>query len=173
LAQASDLIVLAALCAGLGTAAIIDIRHRRIPNVVCVATAAAGLTLSTVGFSSITVSSAVAGLAFGFLMMLPGHVFGATGAGDVKLFAAAGTLLGSGRIVKAFLFVVIAGGILAVVIAIRRGRLGRTMGLTARLLGRPDKLKTAIESPAEHNRFSYGPAIAIGCVIAMLIGDSL
>ena len=62
-------------------------------------------------------------------MMLPGHVFGATGAGDVKLFAAAGTLLGSGRIVTAFLFVAIAGGVLAVVIAIRRGRLGRTMGM--------------------------------------------
>jgi prepilin peptidase CpaA len=173
LAPASDLIVLAALCAGLGTAAAIDIRHRRIPNVVCVATAAAGLTLSTVGFSSITVTSALAGLGCGFLMMLPGHVFGATGAGDVKLFAAAGTLLGSGRIVKAFLFVAIAGGLFAAAIAIRRGRLGRTMGLTARLLGRPHELKTAIESPAEHNRFSYGPAIAIGCVIAMLMGDSL
>jgi prepilin peptidase CpaA len=161
------------MCAGLGTAAIIDIRHRRIPNVVCVATAAAGLVLATAGISSITATSALAGLALGFLMMLPGHVFGATGAGDVKLFAAAGTLLGSGRIVTAFLLVAIAGGILAVAIAIRRGRLGRTMGLTARLLGRPDKLKTAIESPAEHNRFSYGPAIAIGCVIALLIGDSL
>jgi len=45
--------------------------------------------------------------------------------------------------------------------------------MAARLLGRPGKLKTAIESPAEHNRFSYGPAIAIGCVIAMLIGDSV
>ena len=161
------------MCAGLGTAAVIDIRHRRIPNVVCVTTAAAGLTLATVGISSITVASALAGLAFGFLMMLPGHVFGAMGAGDVKLFAAAGTLLGSGRIVRAFLFVAIAGGILAAVIAIRRGRFGRTMGMTARLLGRPDKLKTEIESPAEHNRFSYGPAIAIGCVVAMLIGDSL
>ena len=161
------------MCAGLGTAAIIDMRQRRIPNVVCVATAATGLTLATVGVSSITVASAFTGLAFGFLMMLPGHVFGATGAGDVKLFAAAGTLLGSGRIVKAFLFVAIAGGLLAVVIAARRGRLGRTMGLTARLLGRPGKLKSAIESPAEHNRFSYGPAIAIGCVVAMLIGDSL
>ena len=161
------------MCAGLGTAAVIDMRQRRIPNVVCVATAATGVTLATVGVSSITVASALTGLAFGFLMMLPGHVFGATGAGDVKLFAAAGTLLGSGRIVKAFLFVAIAGGFLAVVIAARRGRLGRTMGLTARLLGRPDKLKTEIESPVEHNRFSYGPAIAIGCVIAMLIGDSL
>ena len=165
--------MLAALTAGLGTAAVIDIRQRRIPNVVCVTTAAAGLVLATVGVNTITVTSALAGLAFGFLMMLPGHVFGATGAGDVKLFAAAGTLLGSGRIVSAFLYVAIAGGVLAVVIAIQRGRLGRTVGMAARLLGRPDKLKTAIESPAEHNRFSYGPAIAIGCVVAMLIGDSV
>jgi prepilin peptidase CpaA len=165
--------VLAALSAGLGTAAVIDIRHRRIPNIVCVAMALTGITLATVGINTITVSSALAGLGFGFLMMLPGHVFGATGAGDVKLFAAAGTMLGSGRILRAFLFVAIAGGVLATVIAVRRGRLARTMGLTARLLGRPDKLKTEIESPAEHNRFSYGPAIAIGCVVAMLIGDSL
>jgi prepilin peptidase CpaA len=171
--RASDFIVLATMCAGMGTAAIIDIRHRRIPNVVCVATAVTGITLSTIGINTVTVSSALAGLAAGFLIMLPGHVFGATGAGDVKLFAAAGTLLGSGRIVRAFLFVAIAGGVLAVAVAVRRGRLGRTMGLTARLLGRPDKLKAAIESPAEHNRFSYGPAIAIGCVIAMLMGDSL
>ncbi len=161
------------MSAGLGTAAVIDIRHRRIPNVVCVTTAAAGLVLATIGVNSITVTSALAGLAFGFLMMLPGHVFGATGAGDVKLFAAAGTLLGSGRIVTAFLYVAITGGVLALVIAIQRGRLGRTVGMAARLLGRPHKLKTAIESPAEHNRFSYGPAIAIGCVIAMLIGDSV
>ncbi len=163
--------MLAALSAGLGTAAVIDIRQRRIPNVVCVATAAAGLVLATVGINSITVMSALAGLGAGFLMMLPGHVFGATGAGDVKLFAAAGTLLGSGRIVRAFLFVAIAGGVLAVTIAIRRGRLGRTVRLAGRLLGRQDK--SAIESPAEHNRFSYGPAIAIGCVIAMLIGDAV
>ena len=165
--------MLGALCAGLGTAAVIDIRQRRIPNVVCVATAVAGLTLSIVGVSSVTVTSALAGLGIGFLMMLPGHVFRATGAGDVKLFAAAGTMLGSGRIGKAFLFVAIAGGLIALAVAFRRGRLGRTIGLTAQLLGRPQKLKTAIESPAEHNRFSYGPAIAIGCVVAMLIGDSL
>ena len=161
------------MCAGLGSAAVIDTRHRRIPNVICVATAAAGLLLAMFGISSITVTSALAGLAIGFLMMLPGHVFRATGAGDVKLFAAAGTLLGSGRIVTAFLFVAIAGGILALVIAFRRGRFGRTMKLTGRLLGRRATSKTDIESATEHNRFSYGPAIAVGCVVAMLIGDSL
>ena len=157
------------MCAGLGTAAVIDLRHRRIPNVVCVSTAVAGLTLSTVGISNITVTSALAGLAYGFLMMLPGHVFGATGAGDVKLFAAAGTLLGGDQMVTAFLFVALAGGVLACAVATRRGRLGRTVTQTARLIGRPQSTKTAIESSAEHNRFSYGPAIAIGCVAAMLL----
>jgi prepilin peptidase CpaA len=169
LVPASDLVVLTALCAGLGSAAAIDARHRRIPNTVCAATAGAGLALAAAGVSEITLASSLAGLAAGFVMMLPGHVLGATGAGDVKLFAAAGTLLGIGRIVPAFLFMAIAGGVLALGVAWQRGRLGRTMRLTARLCGRPDGLKPAIESPAEHNRFPYGPAIAVGCVVAALI----
>jgi prepilin peptidase CpaA len=115
-----------------------------------------------------TLTSALAGLTAGFLMMLPGHLFGATGAGDVKLFAAAGTLLGVGRIIPAFLCVAIAGGVFAVLIAWQRGRLSRTMKLAAGLCGRPDEGKTAIESPAEHNRFPYGPAIAVGCVVTTL-----
>ena len=45
--------------------------------------------------------------------MLPGHLFGATGAGDVKLFAAAGTLLGPSDMVLAFVATAIAGGVLA------------------------------------------------------------
>jgi prepilin peptidase CpaA len=169
LVLASDLIVPAALCAGLGCGALIDVRQRRIPNVVCVATAAVGVMLAAGGLSGVTLGSSLAGLAAGFALMLPGHVFGGTGAGDVKLFAAAGTLLGTGRIVPAFLFVAIAGGVLAVAIAVGRGRLTRTMALTAKLVGRPDKAKAAIESASEHNRFSYGPAIAIGCVIAALV----
>ena len=59
------------MCAGLGTAAVIDIRQRRIPNVVCVATAAAGLTLAMFGISSITCVGARRAR-IGFLMMLPG-----------------------------------------------------------------------------------------------------
>jgi len=144
-------------------------RQRRIPNVVCASTAAAGLALSATGISDITLMSSVTGLMLGLAMMLPGHVLGAMGAGDVKLFAAAGTLLGSGRMVPAFICMAIAGGVLAVAVAWYRGRIGRTMQLTASLLARPGKLKPAVESQIEHNRFSYGPAIAVGCLIAALM----
>jgi len=102
-------------------------------------------------------------------MMLPGHVFGATGAGDVKFFAAAGALLGAGRVLPAFLFMAIAGGVFAVGIAWRRGRLAQTVQRTARLCGRDADVKAAIESPAAHNRFPYGPAIAVGSVLAALM----
>jgi prepilin peptidase CpaA len=170
LVPASDFVVPAALLAGLGCGAVIDMRERRIPNVVSVATAVIGVALAASGLSGVTLASSLLGLAAGFALMLPGHIFGGTGAGDVKLFAAAGTLLGTGRIVPAFLFVAIAGGALAVLVAIRRGRLTRTVTMVARLIGRPADAKEAIEAPVEHNRFSFGPAIAIGCLIAALTG---
>ena len=166
---ASDALVFATLCAGLGTGAVIDVRHRRIPNVVCLLMAAAGVGFAATGVSRVTLASSTLGLVIAFVMMLPGHVFGGTGAGDVKFFAAAGALLGAGRVLPAFVFMAIAGGVFAVGIAWRRGRLAQTFQRTARLCGRDADAKAAIESPSAHNRFPYGPAIAVGSVLAALI----
>ena len=165
----SDAAALTALCAGVCSAAIVDAATRRIPNAVCATTAATGLLLAASGLSSISLTSSVVGLTMGFVIMMPGYLLGSMGAGDVKLFSAAGALLGAGRIVPAFLFVAIAGGVLALGFAWQRGRLARTMKQTARLCSSPFTAKTAIESPREHNRFPYGPAIAVGCVMAALM----
>jgi prepilin peptidase CpaA len=162
-------IVFSTLCAGLGGGAVVDSARRRIPNAISLGTAVAGVTLAATGISGVTIASALFGFFIGFILMMPGHIFGATGAGDVKLFAAAGTLLGADHVVPAFLLTAIAGGVLALGVAWWRGRLGRTMSLTARLFGRPAAIKADIESPIEHNRFPYGPAIAVGCVLAALI----
>jgi prepilin peptidase CpaA len=166
---AADTWVLAALVGGTGSAAVIDIRQRRIPNAVSLGLAAVGLTMAASGTSGVSVRASLVGFAVAFVLMLPGHVLGATGAGDVKLFAAAGAVLGAGRVFEAFLCVAIAGGVLAVIVALQRGRLARTLAHTARLVGTPLETRQAIQSPAEHNRFPYGPAIAIGSVIACLI----
>jgi prepilin peptidase CpaA len=157
------------LCAGVGTGAVIDVKHRRIPNAVCFMTAVAGIALAATGVSRITLASAAIGAVIGFVMMLPGHVFGATGAGDVKLFAAAGALLGAGRVLQAFLFMAIAGGVFAVCIAWRRGRLEHTVRHTARLCGGDPDVRSAVQSPGANNAFPYGPAIAVGCVLAALM----
>jgi prepilin peptidase CpaA len=161
--------VLTVLCAGMCSAAIVDAASRRIPNVVCATTAATGVIFAATGISGISLASSLLGLTLGLVLMLPGYAFGSTGAGDVKLFAAAGSLLGSGGIVAAFLLVAIAGGVLAIGFACWRGRLARTVKQTAWLCGHPSEARAAIESPQEHNRFPYGPAIAVGCVLAALM----
>jgi Flp pilus assembly protein protease CpaA len=79
--------------------------------------AAAGVGFAATGVSRISLASSTMGLVIALVMMLPGHVFGGTGAGDVKFFAAAGALLGAGRVLPAFLFMAIAGGVFAVGIA--------------------------------------------------------
>lgn len=166
--SAPDAVVLAVLGVTLGAATAVDLKCRRIPNSVSVATSAAGLALAATGASGLTLTSSIAGFVIGLVLMLPGHVLGAMGAGDVKLFAAAGTVLGAPRTIEAFLFVAIAGGVLALGIALARGRFSQTLLRTAALCGRPAAARVAIESPTENNRFAYGPAIAVGCVLAVL-----
>jgi prepilin peptidase CpaA len=165
----SDAVVLTALCAGLGSAAIVDTAHRKIPNSISLGITASGVVLAATGASGVSVSSSLLGFLLGFLLMLPGHVLGSTGAGDVKLFAGAGAVIGVEQIVPAFFMTAIAGGFLAIFIAWRRGRLLRTFRLTARLFGLQERAKTDIEAPGEHNRFPYGPAIAAGCVLSIVV----
>jgi prepilin peptidase CpaA len=162
-------ISLLTLCACVGTAAVIDIRHRRIPNAVCLMTVVAGVALAGTGVSKISLLSAAIGTAIGLVIMLPGHLLGGTGAGDVKLFAATGALLGAGRVLQAFLFMAVAGGVLAVCIAWRRGRLEHTVRQTAGLCSRDPGARSAVESAGANNAFPYGPAIAVGCVLAALM----
>jgi len=164
----SELIAVAVVATGTGIAAAHDIAHRRVPNVVSLTMVVAGLALAATGVTGISVWSSLAGCGLGLALMMPGYVFGATGAGDVKLLAASGAVLGAGQIVPAFAFTAIAGGALALAFAWRRGRLGRTLTQTARLCTAPAGTRGEIESPREDNRFPYAPAIAVGVVIAAL-----
>ena len=164
-----DAFVLSAVVVGTGTASAVDVFRRRIPNALSFATAAAGVTLAATGASGVTVTASLLGLALGCLLMLPGHVLGATGAGDVKLFAAAGAVMGAGQVVEAFLCVAIVGGVFAAGVAGWRGRFTRTIVHMGQLCEQPVRARAAIESPGEHNRFPYGPAIAVGCVLAVLL----
>lgn len=154
-------------CSGM-LVSFIDLRTRRIPNVASIAVAGAGLGLSAIGASGHSVPAAVAGLGLGFLLMLPGHLLGGTGAGDVKYFAATGTLLGPGAVVSAFLYTAIAGGVLAFAIALRRRRLAEAANGVVALVATGGSSASEIESPDRHNRFAYAPAIAAGTLLAAL-----
>jgi len=168
LVNPSDLIVIATVAAGTGIGAAIDLRTRRVPNLVTMGLATVGVVFAACGIGGLSVGGSLAGLALGLALMLPGHLIGATGAGDVKLFAAAGAFLGPAHILAAFIYTALAGGGIALVIALWRRRLRQTVGDTARLIATAGGNAGAIESALENNRFAYAPAIAVGTMLAAL-----
>jgi prepilin peptidase CpaA len=161
--------VIAAVVAAAGTAAAIDLRTGRIPNPLTATVAAAGFGFAVFGLTGQSMAGALAGAVIGFGVMLPGYLFGGTGAGDVKLLAALGTWLGPAGVVMAFLYSAIAGGVLAVAHATRRRRLATTLGRTARLMAAQPGAKQEIDQAAPASRFAYGPALAVGAILAAVL----
>jgi prepilin peptidase CpaA len=157
------------LTAGLLVATIVDLRTRRIPNVLTGTMAGAGLGLAVFGLGGISVGAAVLGCVVGLVLMLPGHALGATGGGDVKLMAAVGSLLGPLAVINAVLFTAVAGGVLAVTVAIQRRRLGTTLAGTGRMIAAPTDVKREVTAGTPASRFAYGPAIAAGSMLAALL----
>lgn len=111
----------------LAIAVVSDWRQRRIPNVLVLVTLLAGLLFhslgATVGASGGLFSeepgpiggwSALAGALTGLLMFLPFYALRLLGAGDVKLLAGVGSFAGPEAFVNLALFVLLAGGVLAV-----------------------------------------------------------
>jgi prepilin peptidase CpaA len=168
LVRPSDFLAIATIVAGTGTGAAIDLWTRRVPNPLTMGLAVTGVVYAACGIGGLSIGASLAGLALGLALMLPGHLIGATGAGDVKLFAAAGAFVGPAHILAAFLYTLLAGGGIAIVVSFWRGRLRRTFGDTALLIATAGANAPAIESPTEDNRFAYAPAIAVGTMLAAL-----
>ena len=161
-----DAIVIVLLAAATTTAAAIDLRTRRVPNELTVSLAIVGVGLAVLGLGRVSVAAAFAGCGVGLLVMLPLHAIGAMGAGDVKLFAAAGTLLGPAVAFQAFLYTAIAGGVIALAIALHRGALRHTLVHTVGLAGANGAARAAVHDGAANNRFAYASAIAVGTLLA-------
>jgi prepilin peptidase CpaA len=164
----SDGLVVAVTLGTLGTGAVIDMLTRRIPNHLTLLTAATGVVLAATGATHVSVAASLAGLLLGMLLMMPGHLLGATGAGDVKLLGAAGALLGVQRVPAAFLYTAVAGGILALLVAISRRRFATTLRGLGLVVASPQNGRRTARSAGAANRFAYGPAIAIGCTLVAL-----
>ncbi|HEY5619586.1 MAG TPA: A24 family peptidase [Vicinamibacterales bacterium] len=162
----SDALALTIVVAGVSTAAAIDVRTRRVPNALTMSLAGAGLVLATSGLGRVELIAALAGGLVGLLLMLPGHLLGATGGGDVKLLAATGTLLGPAATLWAFLVAMIAGGALALIVAAHRRRLWLAIRRSAELVRSAGDNAAEIEDPRADNGFAYAPAIAVGAILA-------
>ena len=153
---------------GLAIAVVTDVRTRRIPNALTASMAAAGFGVAVMGMG-VTPAQAALGLLVGLVVMLPGHVIGATGAGDVKLLAAIGSLVGPSLALRVCLYTAVAGGVIALAVAARRGLLAWTVYRATQLVAAPAGAREAIVSAPRASRFAYGPAIAVGTFVALAV----
>jgi prepilin peptidase CpaA len=156
----------------LALACLSDLRTRRIPNVLTISAAASGLLfhLATGGWSAAGWS--VAGLFLGALLFFPMFALRGMGAGDVKLLAAVGAWLGPGQVVSVALATSIAGGVIAVVVALAHGYLRKALTnlylilLHWQIAGvRP--LPALTLERARGPRLAYAFPIAIGTVVTL------
>src|SRR5439155_23267624 len=110
----SNLAVYAPLLALVATAAVSDLRARRIPNWLTLTVASAGLAQSMTPLAVTTLTQSVLGLLAGFAVTFLLYSVGGRGAGDVKLTAGIGAWLGP----MAVLIVLMAAAIVSLVLAL-------------------------------------------------------
>jgi prepilin peptidase CpaA len=105
-------------------ASLFDLRTRRIPNWLTFGAAGAALCFSgaTHGVSGLMVSAA--GWCTGCALFLPFFALGGLGAADVKLVAGIGAWLTPSEKLNVALYAMIAGGVMAVILALVTGYLG-------------------------------------------------
>lgn len=104
-----------------------DVRYRRIPNKLVLVTLLGGLTLNSIFGGSHGLLHSLGGLTLAFGLMFLLHVFGTMGAGDVKLFAAIGSVIGVSLVLPTLLVVALTGGLLAICKMVYARRVGATM----------------------------------------------
>ena len=108
-----------------------DLRTRRIPNWLTVSTLVLGFALNAlISYPSPLegVWLAAKGFALAFLLNLIMYMLHMTGAGDVKLLAAIGALVGNGwNFMLIFLLAALIGGVLAIILMLVKGRVRQTL----------------------------------------------
>jgi prepilin peptidase CpaA len=147
-----------------------DVRYRKILNAVTVPFAAAGLVLSVVARGWWGVAFSLEGIALGLAVFFASAFLGRIlGAGDCKLFAAVGALQGPHMLLWCILYSLVAGGVLAIIVALARGVLRPALTRVWQSVYLRAYLKTPMDiaSSGEKMRLPYALAIATGCLVAM------
>jgi len=158
----------AALAILLAAAVYMDIRERRIPNRLTASGLLTALVLASLMVRGVPVA-ALAGAALALFVAFPLVALGGFGAGDAKLLMAVGAFVGPGGLLSVVIYGGVAGGILAIANALRRGVLlgvlinVKNLFLHWATLGRRGQ-NVSLNSPGAES-IPYALAIAAGALL--------
>lgn len=184
--------VLPALVLGLALFSAIwhDVRSRKIPNRLIVCGALAGVLLHTLlpagsGLfntppGGLGILYSLAGFIVGLLFLLPFYALRALGAGDVKLMAMVGAYIGAAGVIGATLLAMLAGGVLALAVALWSGQLSQVVGNVQHMLRHGLSRTAGADSgaggeaapPPLTGKLAYAIAIACGTAGQLMLAGS-
>jgi len=99
-------------------ALVFDLKRAKIPNLITFPGMAIGILAHTLTGGLKGMGTSALGLLVGGGAFLPFYLLKGMGAGDIKLMAAVGALVGFPRVISAIVFTALAGGIYALVLII-------------------------------------------------------
>jgi prepilin peptidase CpaA len=146
-----------------------DVKYRRIPNLLVLTALIAGVGINSFFGGWHGLGNSLLGFGLGFIPMLLLHIFGAMGAGDVKLSGAVGAILGVGLMPITLVLVAMTGGILAILMTLRAGTIMSTMhGVLRIFVGMLPGWEMPRFAMARDRRHTipYGVAIMVGSLIS-------
>jgi prepilin peptidase CpaA len=144
-----------------------DVRTRRIPNRLVLVMGVLGMLFSVVVTGPLPgIGRALLGCAIGLGLWLPFYALRMLGAGDVKLFAAAGCWLAPSQLFEAAVLSALAGGVLSVVGLVLAHGFELTTFRIAQAMREPRVLAHPLPVPAGRRTIPYGVAMAVGLSLA-------
>jgi prepilin peptidase CpaA len=155
-----DVVASAIATAAASLAAVVDVRSRRIPNWLTGGLALSGLVFNVWRGGLTGIGLALAGAALGLAMLLPFYAIKAIGAGDVKLLAALGAILGPQELVSVAIYAALAGGLISAIMLAFSGRLLSV--LREMLIEHRPPTRGGATAP-------YGVAIASGMYLTLVL----
>ncbi|MFC7063860.1 A24 family peptidase [Halobacillus seohaensis] len=154
---------------------ITDIRSRKIYNVITLPAVLLGLIIHTIinGWQGLLFSGSGLLVGGGLLFIL--FVFGAMGAGDVKLLAAIGSLMGTNFVFYTFIYAALIGGLVAFVLLFRKKKLSGFFQqiFFSIFIFKGERGSLSVSQQPGSETFPYGVAIVLGTVCSYFMEGSL
>jgi prepilin peptidase CpaA len=152
-------------------ASITDLRSHRISNRLTYSTMIFGIVYYTLTSGMAGFLQSLGGLFLGLAVLIVFYLLGVMGAGDVKLMAAVGSLLGPQGVFEAFLGTALAGGIYAFLVLAAKGYLRDTLKRFGLMIKTFFLTKKFIYIPPQQQEnpplLCYGVAISLGTMASL------
>lgn len=161
------------LFVGLSISLFTDIKSRRILNIVTFPSMLIALTyhIATLGWEGFVFSSK--GLSIGVGLLLIPYLLGGMGAGDVKLMAAIGALMGTSFVFYSFIYTALIGGFISLFLLVKQKGLVNLLRLILyNVIFFRSNLSLVPVKKENHSNitFPYGVAIVIGTFCTFVWG---